>query len=79
MLLGHKLVNAAQTKIILSNIGFNKSGITPERILNCFNFKMFLSTRVLSDATQQVYVVPLADISMLLDSRLARQGGFLKC
>ena len=61
MLLGHKLVNAAQTKIILSNIGFNKSGITPERILNCFNFKMFLSTRVLSDATQQVYVVPLAD------------------
>ena len=61
MLLGHKLVNAAQTKIILSNIGFNKSGITPKRILNCFNFKMFLSTRVLSDATQQVYVVPLAD------------------
>ena len=61
MLLGHKLVNAAQTKIILSNIGFDKSGITPERILNCFNFKMFLSTQVLSDATQQVYVVPLAD------------------
>ena len=61
MLLGHKLVNAAQTKIILSNIGFNKSGITPERILNYFNFKMFLSTWVLSDATQRVCVVPLAD------------------
>ena len=61
MLLGHKLVNAAQTKIILSNIDFNKSGITPERILNYFNFKMFLSTWVLSDATQRVCVVPLAD------------------
>ena len=44
MLLGHRLVKAAQKKIILSNIGFSKSGITPERILNYFNFKMFLST-----------------------------------
>ena len=61
MLLGHKLVNAAQTTIILSNTGFNKSGITPERILNCFNFKMSLSTRILSDATRRVCVVPLAD------------------
>ena len=33
ILLLHKLVNAAQTKIILSNIGFNKRAITSERIL----------------------------------------------
>ena len=40
----HKLVKAAQTKIIQSNIVFNKRGITPERIIHCFNFKMFFST-----------------------------------
>ena len=50
MLLGHKLVNAAQTKIILSNIG---------------------STWVLSDATWQVCVVPLAD-RRVLDSGVVR-------
>ena len=44
ILLLHKLVKAAQKNTILSNIGFIKRGITPERILNCFNFKMFLST-----------------------------------
>ena len=61
MLLLHKLVKAAQIKTILSNIGFIKSGITPERILNCFSFRMFLSTYVRNDATQQVCIVPFAD------------------
>ena len=63
MLLLHKLLKAraAQIKTILSNIGFNKRGITPERILSCFNFRMFLSTCVRNDATRRVWVVPLAD------------------
>ena len=61
ILLLHKLVKAAQTNTILSNIGFIKRGITPERILNCFNFKMFLSTRVRKEATRRVCVVPFTD------------------
>ena len=43
--------STAQTKIILSKIGFEKRGITPERDLDCFNFQTFLLTRILSDAT----------------------------
>ena len=39
MLLLHKLVKAAQTKTILSSTGFNKRGITPERIPKLFQFK----------------------------------------
>ena len=66
-------VKAPQTKRLLSNIVFNKRGITPERILNCFNFLMFLSTRVCSD--QYVKFVDWQAWS----SRLEEQGGLLEC
>lgn len=63
MFLLHKLVKAAQTKtiIILLNIDFNKRGTIPERIPNCSNFRMLLSTHVCNDATQHLWIVPLAD------------------
>lgn len=63
MFLSHKLVEAAQTKtiIILLNIDFNKRGRTPERTPNCSNFRMLHSTNVCHDATQHLWLVPLAD------------------
>ena len=39
MLLLHKLVEAAQTKTILSNTGFNKRGITPLKDSKLFQLK----------------------------------------
>lgn len=56
-----KLDSAAEIKIILSNIGFKTSGMTPDKIRKCFNFNMYLSTCDLKEATRRVCVVPLAD------------------
>ena len=56
-LLLHKLVKAAQIKTIPSSIGLNNRGIiiiiTPERILNCLSFRMFLSICVPNDPMMQ--------------------------
>ena len=53
-----KLHKAAHTNIILSSIGFIVNGITPDNILNCFNFKIILSTWDLKEATHRVWVAP---------------------
>ena len=48
-------------KTILSNTGFKVRAITPNRMGNCFSFKMYLSTRDHNEATSREYVIALAD------------------